>query len=201
MGTPAKRKAESPAAEPSSSSVLKTKTPTSDPGSPAHKSPTPRLPTVSGESHEPTGVLSGAYWLQQGLPESDNDSTLGGDDESSTASIASSILHYRTINGRTYHSDAATNKEYCLPNDTKHLDALEIFTHAMDLMLGGKLVSAYIGKNVKHAVDIGTASGLWAIDFADEHPDCEVIGIDISPVQPTWCPLNLQCEIEDANKQ
>lgn len=110
MATPAKRKAESPAAEPPAASVPKTTTPTPDPVSPAHKSPTPGSPAVASESHDPAGVLSGEYWLQQGLPESDIDSTLGSDDESSTTSIASSILHYRTINGRTYHSDAATDK-------------------------------------------------------------------------------------------
>ncbi|KAK3400929.1 S-adenosyl-L-methionine-dependent methyltransferase [Sordaria brevicollis] len=213
MSTPAKRKAQSPPAAPPPSSVPKTKTPTPESkspahrsptlGSPAHKSPTPGSPTASGDVQEPTDILGGAYWLQQGLPESDIDSTLGGDDDdmSSTASISSSILRYRTINGRTYHSDAAANKDYCLPNDTKHLDALEIFTHAMDLMLGGKLASAPIEKDLKHAIDVGTASGLWAIDFADEHPGCEVIGTDISPVQPTWCPPNIQFEIEDANKQ
>ncbi|KAK1778777.1 hypothetical protein QBC45DRAFT_451449 [Copromyces sp. CBS 386.78] len=159
MSTPAKRKAESPEVESPASTMAKTKTPTPNPASPAHKSPTPASPAykfptpgsppAAGEPSEPNGL---------GMPESDLDSTLGSDDESSTASIASSILRYRTINGRTYHSDSVTDGEYCLPNDTKHLEALAIFTHAMDLMLGGKL----------HAVNIGTASGLWAIDFADD---------------------------------
>lgn len=70
----------------------------------------------------------------------------------------------------------------------------------MNLMLDGKLAFAPIGKAVKRAVDIGTTSGLWAIDFADEYPNCEVIGTVISPVQPTWCPPNLQFEIDNANK-
>lgn len=43
---------------------------------------------------------------------SDDDSTLGSDVESSTASITSSILAYRTINGRRYYSDAVTESEY-----------------------------------------------------------------------------------------
>lgn len=41
----------------------------------------------------------------------DTDSTLGDDAASSTASISSSILQYRTINGRTYHSDRG-NSQY-----------------------------------------------------------------------------------------
>lgn len=38
---------------------------------------------------------------------------------------------------------------------------------------------------------------MWAIDFADEHPQAEVIGTDISPIQPTWIPPNLRFEMED----
>lgn len=35
-------------------------------------------------------------------------------------------------------------------------------------------------------------------DFADANPSAEVIGIDISPIQPSWVPPNLRFEIEDA---
>lgn len=41
-----------------------------------------------------------------GTEDDDRDSALGDADNGlSTASIASSILEYRTINGRTYHSE------------------------------------------------------------------------------------------------
>lgn len=33
-------------------------------------------------------------------------------------------------------------------------------------------------------LDIGTGTGIWAIDFADEHPETTVIGTDLSPIQP-----------------
>lgn len=29
-------------------------------------------------------------------------------------------------------------------------------------------------------------------DFADEHPQAEVIGTDISPIQPSWVPPNVK---------
>jgi SAM-dependent methyltransferase len=45
-----------------------------------------------------------------------------------------------------------------------------------------------------------TSTGIWAIDFADEYPDCQVVGTDISPIQPTWVPPNCRFEIEDATK-
>jgi len=40
--------------------------------------------------------------------------------------------------------------------------------------------------------DLGTGSGLYAVEVADEYPSCRVVGVDISPVQPTWVPSN--CE-------
>lgn len=38
-------------------------------------------------------------------------------------------------------------------------------------------------------------------DFGDEHPDCEVIGTDISPQQPTWCPPNVSFQIDDFTQE
>ncbi|OBR07252.1 Methyltransferase domain-containing protein [Colletotrichum higginsianum IMI 349063] len=41
----------------------------------------------------------------------------------------------------------------------------------------------------------------WDInDFADEYPECEVIGTDISPIQPSWVPPNLKFEIDDCTR-
>lgn len=31
-------------------------------------------------------------------------------------------------------------------------------------------------------LDIGTGTGVWAIDMADRYPEAEVIGTDLSPV-------------------
>ncbi|KAJ4250149.1 hypothetical protein NW762_011960 [Fusarium torreyae] len=35
-------------------------------------------------------------------------------------------------------------------------------------------------------------------DFADKHPNVEVIGTDLSPMQPAWVPPNVKFELEDA---
>jgi trans-aconitate methyltransferase len=44
---------------------------------------------------------------------------------------------------------------------------------------------------------MGTGTGIWAIQFADEFPSAEVIGIDLSPIQPTWIPPNCKFLIDD----
>lgn len=35
-------------------------------------------------------------------------------------------------------------------------------------------------------------------DFADEHPSAEVIGVDLSPIQPSFVPPNCHFEVDDA---
>ncbi|RYC78385.1 hypothetical protein BFJ63_vAg18741 [Fusarium oxysporum f. sp. narcissi] len=44
---------------------------------------------------------------------------------------------------------------------------------------------------------LGTGTGIWAIEVADEHPEAEVLGVDLSPIQPSMVPLNCRFEIDD----
>ena len=37
--------------------------------------------------------------------------------------------------------------------------------------------------------------------FADEHPSAEVIGTDLSPIQPRWVPPNVRFMIDDAESE
>ncbi|KAM5377937.1 hypothetical protein ACJZ2D_004841 [Fusarium nematophilum] len=127
----------------------------------------------------------------------DGDSALGDDAGSSTASISSSILEYRRFKGRTYHSDRHPT-EYFTPNDDRQSESIDINHHSLTLLLGGKLFLAPISPNVQKVLDVGTGTGIWAIDFADQYPNAEVIGSDLSPIQPTWVPPNVKFEIDDA---
>lgn len=61
-----------------------------------------------------------------------------------------------------------------------------------------RLYFAPIDENLQTALDIGTGTGIWAIDFADDHPSCSVTGTDLSPTQPSFIPPNLQFIIDDA---
>lgn len=71
--------------------------------------------------------------------------------------------------------------------------------HAMQgHLLGDKLFWAPLDAQCKKVLDIGTGTGIWAIDFADMFPAAEVTGTDISSIQPTWVPPNCSFEIDDA---
>ncbi|KAF5251620.1 hypothetical protein FANTH_3230 [Fusarium anthophilum] len=47
-----------------------------------------------------------------------------------------------------------------------------------------------------HAYKDGS-TGIWAIDYADEHPETQVTGVDLSPIQPDFVPPNVNFVIDD----
>ncbi|KIW18532.1 hypothetical protein PV08_02820 [Exophiala spinifera] len=130
----------------------------------------------------------------------DDDSALGDDDgDSELASLRSSIYNYRYENGRRYHAYHAGS--YWGPNDEQAMEHLDIGHHLYKLLLDGELYQAPIGPTPQRVLDVGTGTGIWAIDFADQHPESIVIGTDLSPIQPTLVPANLSFEVEDCCEQ
>ncbi|KAI3340130.1 S-adenosyl-L-methionine-dependent methyltransferase [Ustulina deusta] len=143
-----------------------------------------------------TDVLPASHWAQQAEDEEDFDdvdSAYGEDNASSTASLSASILEYRTVHGRTYHSERGGGQSWN-PNDAQHDESMDILHHMSTLMQDGKLTMAHIDDSVQKVLDVGCGTG---IDFADQYPHTEVIGVDISPSQPQWIPPNLKFEIDD----
>ncbi|CAH0046613.1 unnamed protein product [Clonostachys solani] len=134
------------------------------------------------------------------LPDDDPDVTDDDLSTNATESLSSSVLAYRTIQGRTYHSERG-NAHYWGSNDALQNESMDINHHLLTLAIDGKLHMAPIEKDIEKAVDIGTGTGIWAIDFADEHPACKVIGTDISRIQPDWVPPNLEFIIDDCTQE
>ncbi|KAI1764706.1 S-adenosyl-L-methionine-dependent methyltransferase [Hypoxylon sp. FL1150] len=155
------------------------------------------------ETSAPTKVadiLPASHWIQAPLQhESDDDSAYGEDIASSTASLSSSILQYRTLHGRTFHSELV-NAQSWNPNDAQHNESMEILHHASTLMQDDKLFLSPIGDDVQRVLDVGCGPGIWAIDFADQFPQAQVIGVDVSPTQSQWVPPNLTFEYDDVTQ-
>ncbi|KAL2217732.1 methyltransferase [Thermoascus aurantiacus ATCC 26904] len=117
--------------------------------------------------------------------QSDTDSAIASTiDGSDIASITSSIKNFVYENGRRYHSYC--EGEYVLPNDEQEQDRLDLSHHLYKMLLGGELYLAPIPENPQRVLDLGTGTGIWAIEFADLHPTAEVLGNDLSPIQPSW---------------
>lgn len=126
---------------------------------------------------------------------SDADSAFS-EDTNSLASLESWVVRYRMENGRRFHSfkDGA----YLLPNDEPELDRLDMHHHIFTLALDERLFLAPLQSGaVRKILDVGTGTGIWALDVADTFPDAQVIGVDLSPVQPPFVPPNVEFQIDD----
>ncbi|KAF2690629.1 S-adenosyl-L-methionine-dependent methyltransferase [Lentithecium fluviatile CBS 122367] len=114
-------------------------------------------------------------------------------------SATSSVYNFRYENGRRYH--AYSEGKYPLPNDEVEKDRLDLQHQAFRLTLDGKLCCAPIREDVQHVLDVGCGTGIWTIEFADDHPSATVIGTDLSPIQPTSVPPNCSFLIDDADQE
>jgi methylase of polypeptide subunit release factors len=83
-----------------------------------------------------------------------------------------------------------------MPNDDAEQDRMDMQHRAMFLAAGGELLYAPV-KSPQRILDLGTGTGIWAIDVADKYPEAEVYGVDLSPIQPTYVPPNLKFEVDD----
>ncbi|KIV98443.1 uncharacterized protein PV09_09741 [Verruconis gallopava] len=115
-----------------------------------------------------------------------------------SCSLSPSLLDYRLEDGRTYH--AYPDVKYLLPNDEQELNRLDL-QHELFLHIGSrKLYIAPLPQDVQSVLDLGTGTGIWAIDFADQHESACVVGLDISPVQPKFVPPNCSFYLNDIEK-
>ncbi|KAJ9145421.1 Sam dependent methyltransferase [Pleurostoma richardsiae] len=115
-----------------------------------------------------------------------------------TTSLRSSILAYKWEHGRRYH--AYQDGAYWGPNDETQQDAEDLVHEMFRIILGGKLFEAPIREDPHKVLDVGCGTGIWAIEFADQFPSAEVIGVDLSPIQPPYVPPNCKFEVDDVNK-
>ena len=75
---------------------------------------------------------------------------------------------------------------------------MDLHHHIFRLTLDGALFSAPLMKTPQRVLDIGTGTGIWATDFAEEFASAEVVGTDLSPIQPSWVPPNCKFYVDDA---
>ncbi|KAL2021876.1 hypothetical protein VTK56DRAFT_6471 [Thermocarpiscus australiensis] len=136
--------------------------------------------------------------LVAGDEQSDIDSALNEPLNDSLTSLRSSIVAYQEENGRTYHAMSAG--KYFLPNDAPEIERLDLQHHILRMTFDDQLCLCPKKGGAKRVLDLGTGSGIWSIDYADEHPEAEVIGVDLSPVQPDFVPPNCSFEIDDLEK-
>lgn len=97
----------------------------------------------------------------------ENDSTFGGSRHSlasSSVSLMSHFTRYEFENGRRYHAYQAG--KYLYPNDEQELNRMIIEHQNQRVQLDGRLHLCPL-EDPQEILDIGTGTGIWAIDMAD----------------------------------
>ncbi|SCB65004.1 unnamed protein product [Fusarium graminearum] len=122
-------------------------------------------------------------------PDTDSDSSYTKSIEvTDTESLKSSIIEYKWVHGRRFH--AYGDGTYWGANDDRQQEAEDLMQVTIS--------TSHIQHNI---LDVGCGTGIWAIDMADLHPSAEVVGVDLSPIQPNFVPLNCRFEVDDINKE
>ncbi|KAI9823873.1 MAG: hypothetical protein M1832_002190 [Thelocarpon impressellum] len=112
--------------------------------------------------------------------------------------LSASVIDYPIENGRRYH--AYRQGRYPLPNDEQEKERLDMTHHMNVLLTHGKLHLAPFGGS-GNILDIGTGTGIWAIQMGDEYPSATILGNDLSAVQPSTVPPNVRFEIDDVESE
>ncbi|KAK4226499.1 hypothetical protein QBC38DRAFT_366292 [Podospora fimiseda] len=119
-----------------------------------------------------------------------------------TQSLSESIANYREEFGRTYHAYNAGS--YHFPNDNAENERANNQYEILKLVMDDRLHLCPFLPDASTVspkiLDIATGTGLWAIEMGDEYPEAEVIGTDLSPIQPSFVPPNVRFFVEDSTE-
>ncbi|KAH8886942.1 S-adenosyl-L-methionine-dependent methyltransferase [Thozetella sp. PMI_491] len=163
------------------------------------KSPKSPSSAKADQSEDASGAVPAAS-IEVDETFEDNDSALGDALSSYTTSLASSVEDYPMEHGRRYH--AFRSGRYSRPNDERELERLLILHEIMTSAIGHRLYLAPVEKEKIHTIlDIGTGTGVWAIEIGEEFPNATVIGNDLSANMPTFVPPNVKFEVDDVESE
>ncbi|KAI2478875.1 Tam Trans-aconitate methyltransferase [Pyrenophora tritici-repentis] len=159
-----------------------------------------------GSSSEFDQENSAAFPLeaQDDTSEASTDEGYADSDASSfLSSILSEVRRGVEIEGRLYPSYG--KHAYGMPIDEKELDRIDLQHHKYTLLLRDRLFIAPIPDTTLNSanarvLDLGTGTGIWAMDMADKYPLANIIGVDIAATQPAFVPPNCTFEIDDVEE-
>ncbi|KAK4241320.1 hypothetical protein C8A03DRAFT_41263 [Achaetomium macrosporum] len=114
-------------------------------------------------------------------------------------SLSDSIARYQEEFGRTYHSYRAGS--YHFPNDATENERMDEQYEILKMVMDGRLHLAPFSRTQppRKILDIATGTGTWAIDMGDLYPTSQIIGTDLSPIQPSFVPPNVRFFVEDSD--
>ncbi|KAK4126302.1 S-adenosyl-L-methionine-dependent methyltransferase, partial [Parathielavia appendiculata] len=100
---------------------------------------------------------------------------------------------------REFQRYALENGVYFAPVDDDEIERLQYMHEIFNMMFDNRLIFPPIPRP-RRILECGSGSGAWAIEVAEQYPDCEVIGIDVYPYPvPEHTPPNLDFQVDDLN--
>ncbi|OXV05603.1 hypothetical protein Egran_06629 [Elaphomyces granulatus] len=119
-------------------------------------------------------------------------------DDGDTQSLTHSITDYPFEHGRRYHK--YHEGLYPYPNDEQELDRLNVQHYLYKMANEDRLFFSPL-TDPKKILDVGTGTGIWAIEMAALFPEATITGTDLSPVQPNEVPENVHFLVDDATEE
>ncbi|CAM1502429.1 Fc.00g044130.m01.CDS01 [Cosmosporella sp. VM-42] len=120
------------------------------------------------------------------------------DDLDDTRSLTDSIRQHIVEGGLRYHAYHAG--QYLFPNDETEQYRDELKHNLTIYLCDNEYFFAPIHCALDdggEVLDLGTGTGQWCINLADEYPNATFHGMDLSPIQPDWVPENVLFVVDD----
>ncbi|MCJ1385848.1 hypothetical protein MMC17_008972 [Xylographa soralifera] len=122
------------------------------------------------------------------------------DPQAGTTELDDQYQRTVTIHGREYQEYAINHATHFMPVDEEEADRLEAQHQVLSLVFDDRLIFPPLDAP-KNVLDLGYGAASWAVEVAESYPDCEVIGVDISPhLKPDDAPENFWPQLDDLNK-
>ncbi|KAL7796738.1 S-adenosyl-L-methionine-dependent methyltransferase [Trichoderma ceciliae] len=120
-------------------------------------------------------------------------------DVDDSMSLSGSVLDFPEEFGRTYHAYRAGS--YAYPNDLPEQERLAFQGPIIKKLFGDRLYFAPLSRSKppQFILDVATGVGDWAIEMGDLFPSSQVVGTDLSPIQPMMVPPNVSFYVEDSS--
>ncbi|KAK3324272.1 S-adenosyl-L-methionine-dependent methyltransferase [Cercophora scortea] len=105
------------------------------------------------------------------------------------------VVHHN----REFQRYALENGVYFAPVDDDEIERLQYMHMLFNMMFENRLLFPPIPRP-RRILECGSGSASWAMEVAEQYPECEVIGLDIYPYpMPADLPANLDLQIDDLN--
>jgi SAM-dependent methyltransferase len=139
-------------------------------------------------------------FMHEDEEDDEEDDKDGGDesDDSDYSSVSVDDLPPIYAFGHRYHGSGTI----LTPNDESEARRLEIQHQIFKMSLDGALTAAKLPTDQPLSVlDVGTGTGIWAVEMGEMYPLAHIMGIDVSAaLLPTKVPRNVVFEVEDATQ-